>query len=185
MCDIFAFLRSCGVESVMKVSVTDNGDVSHSDEAIEAGMKGLGVRVWNWWRTDLCCDVILRSASGVRDVTLYSSGNNAVLAGWASPSGLAKLKEVRMVERLRRLRPPLPPDRASSRGGRGMVKFHGVCRRQVGCRWSSQITRFILTRFSQLERVHVVVQKVTWKSSVWRIAGPRPDVVFLTIFLEP
>lgn len=97
MCDIFRWLRDCGVESVTRVDVMDDGDVPHSDEAIEACVKGLDVREWNWCRTDLCCDVIANSASCVTDVTLYSSGNNAVLVGWSSPAGLPKLEKVRKV----------------------------------------------------------------------------------------
>lgn len=96
MCDVFQWLRDCGVSSIMTVRVIDYGDVGHSDEAIEKCMKGFGVRSWNWYRLDLPCDVILTSAKEVKDVALCSSGNNAVLAGWASPSGLVKLAKVRI-----------------------------------------------------------------------------------------
>ncbi|CAK7209195.1 hypothetical protein SEUCBS140593_000413 [Sporothrix eucalyptigena] len=97
------------VKSVIKVSVVDDVEPSHSDEAIELclgptrsadGKKktsGLDVRIWNWFKIDLCIDVIIASAPNVRDVTLYSSGNNAVLVGWSSSIGLPQLKELKRV----------------------------------------------------------------------------------------
>ncbi|KAJ4385943.1 hypothetical protein N0V85_007957 [Neurospora sp. IMI 360204] len=93
MCTIFDWLKSLHVKFVLKVTVMDDAELSHSDEAIETCMKGLDVRVWNWRRVDLCIDVISSSAPNVTDVTLYSSGNNAVLVGWSSKGGLPKLKE--------------------------------------------------------------------------------------------
>lgn len=94
MCAIFQWLKQCGVKSVLDVTVIDDVEPSHSDEAIEACVNGLDVRVWNWYKADLCCDVLLKSAARVKDVTLYSSGNNAIMAGWLSSEGLAKLDEV-------------------------------------------------------------------------------------------
>ena len=106
MCIVFNWLKKHRVKSVIKVSVVDDVEPSHSDEAIELclgptrsadGMKkieGLDVRIWNWFKMDLCVDVIVASAPNVRDVTLYSSGNNAVLVGWSSSAGLPRLKGV-------------------------------------------------------------------------------------------
>lgn len=94
MCTIFHWLRELHVKSIMKVTVMDEGKLSHSDEAIERCMDGLEVKVWNWRRVDLCIDVIANSTPNVTDVTLYSSGNNAVLVGWSSINGLPKLKKV-------------------------------------------------------------------------------------------
>ncbi|KAH9241117.1 hypothetical protein K456DRAFT_1920901 [Colletotrichum gloeosporioides 23] len=94
MCDIFRWLKTCGVKSVAKVIVMDMGKKPHSDEAIEASMKGLDVRTWQWYKMDLCTNVIWESAPRAEDVSLCWSGNNAVLMGWSSPAGLTKLKEV-------------------------------------------------------------------------------------------
>ncbi|KAK1779759.1 hypothetical protein QBC45DRAFT_325176 [Copromyces sp. CBS 386.78] len=93
MCTIFEWLKRLQVKSVLKVTVMDDAELSHSDEAIETCMKDLDVRIWNWRRVDLCIDIISTSAPNVTDVTLYSSGNNAVLVGWSSKGGLPKLKE--------------------------------------------------------------------------------------------
>jgi hypothetical protein len=103
MCPIFTWLKSCNVKSVLTVTVVDNVEPSHSDEAIEACMSKLDVQFWNWYKIDLCCDVILNSAKSAKDVTLYSSGNNAVLVGWSSPAGLPKLEEVSLSRCYKRL----------------------------------------------------------------------------------
>ncbi|KAK1252160.1 hypothetical protein MKX08_003347 [Trichoderma sp. CBMAI-0020] len=92
MNSIFHWLKRRHVKSVLKVTVIDNVEPSHSDETIEECLKGLDVRIWNWYKMDLCCDVIFQSAPEVKDVTLYSSGNNATLMGWSSPEGIPKLK---------------------------------------------------------------------------------------------
>lgn len=94
MCSIFHWLKSRKVKSVMSVTVVDDVEPSHSDEAIEACVNTLDVRTWNWYKVDLCCSVLINSAPHVRDVTLYSSGNNAVLMGWSSRDGLAMLEQV-------------------------------------------------------------------------------------------
>lgn len=94
MCPIFEWLEKQHVKSVLKVAVIDDMQPSHSDKAIEKCLSGFDIRVWNWYKVDVCSSVILRSAKHVRDVTLYSSGNNAVLMGWSSPGGLPKLAEV-------------------------------------------------------------------------------------------
>ncbi|KAF4467266.1 Peptidase S8 S53 subtilisin kexin sedolisin [Fusarium albosuccineum] len=95
MCDIFRWLKEGGVSSVLKLTVFDNGDPPHSDEAIEECVGGLNVRVWNWFKVDLCADVILKSAPNVKHLTLYSSGNNAVLKSWSSRGSLPSLKKIR------------------------------------------------------------------------------------------
>lgn len=48
--------------------------------------------MWDWKKLDLCTDVIAESTKKVREVSLYSSGNNAVLMGWASADGLVNVK---------------------------------------------------------------------------------------------
>ncbi|KFA70874.1 hypothetical protein S40288_09923 [Stachybotrys chartarum IBT 40288] len=91
MCRMFKWLKKRGVTSIVKVTVIDDVEPSHSDEAIEQCLGKLDVRVWDWFKFDLCSDVIVSSANNVSQVTLYSSGNNAVLNGWSSPRGLASL----------------------------------------------------------------------------------------------
>jgi hypothetical protein len=94
MCAIFKWLKRRHVKGVLEVTVVDHGEASHSDEAIEDCVDLLDIRIWNWYKVDLSCDVIIKKAPRVRKVNLYSSGNNAVLMGWSSPEGLAQLKEV-------------------------------------------------------------------------------------------
>ncbi|KAF5558518.1 intracellular serine protease [Fusarium napiforme] len=97
---IFNQLRSKGVETVLRVFVqdSDHESPSHSDEAIEKALQGLGVEVWDWNKTDLCTEVILTAAPRAREVHLYWSGSNAVLRGWSEAGGLAKLPELGLVK---------------------------------------------------------------------------------------
>ncbi|EWG38282.1 hypothetical protein FVEG_01541 [Fusarium verticillioides 7600] len=97
---IFNQLRSKGVKTVLRVFVQDSDpdSPSHSDEAIEKALQGLGVEVWDWNKTDLCTEVTLTAAPKAREVHLYWSGNNAVLRGWSEAGGLAKLPELGLVK---------------------------------------------------------------------------------------
>ena len=85
---VFHWLHTRGVKKILKVMVIDDGDPSHSDASIEKALHRFGVEVWDWKRVDLNPDVIHRCSRVVREVSLYSSGNNAVLMGWASTEGL-------------------------------------------------------------------------------------------------
>ncbi|KAK4173973.1 hypothetical protein QBC36DRAFT_313403 [Triangularia setosa] len=91
---IFGWLRKHHVDSILKVTVVDYIEPSYSEESIERCMAGFNVQLWNWYKLDLCCSVIVNSAPKVRDVTLYASGNNAVLMGWSSPLGLLRLESL-------------------------------------------------------------------------------------------
>lgn len=91
---IFDWLRKNHVNKIIKVIIVDDGDTSHSDSAIREAVRGFDIRVWDWKKTDLCSDVIFDVASDVEEVTLYSSGNNAVLLGWASLDGFMKFPKV-------------------------------------------------------------------------------------------
>ncbi|EXA41585.1 hypothetical protein NW756_010087 [Fusarium oxysporum] len=97
---IFDQLRNKGVETVLRVFVQDSDpdSPSHSDEAIEKAIQGMGVEVWDWNKTDLCTEVIVTAAPKAREVHLYWSGNNAVLRGWSEAGGLAKLPELGLVK---------------------------------------------------------------------------------------
>lgn len=68
--------------------VVDDGDLPHADTAIVEALYGFKVEEWDWKRVDICSDVISESSLAIREVSLYSSGNNAVLMGWASEEGL-------------------------------------------------------------------------------------------------
>jgi hypothetical protein len=103
---IFDWLRSKDVKKIFKVMVIDDGNPSHSDAAIEDALRGLEVEVWDWKKLDLSTDVIAESSKRVKEVSLYSSGNNAVLMGWASPEGLTNLEKFPKV-RPRPYNPPL------------------------------------------------------------------------------
>lgn len=93
---IFNWLRDNHVKKILKVIVIDDGpELSHTDRAIEIALKGLEIEVWDWKKLDLCTEVILKTAPNVRDVSLYSSGNNAVMMGWSSTDGLGKFPNVR------------------------------------------------------------------------------------------
>lgn len=95
---VFESLRQKNVGTIIKVKVDDSLAVSHSDEAIENALRGLGVEVWDWKRTDLCSEVIYNVAPKVREVSLFWSGNNAVLRGWSDEGGLKRLKELQVVQ---------------------------------------------------------------------------------------
>ncbi|KAG8169744.1 hypothetical protein KVR01_000489 [Diaporthe batatas] len=96
---IFQWLREDKkVKTILKVIVDDLKEPSHSDEAIEACLDGMGVETWDWRKFDLSPDVIHKAAPKVRVVHLYWSGNNAVLLGWsATEGGLKTLKELQKV----------------------------------------------------------------------------------------
>ncbi|KAI3325915.1 subtilisin-like protein [Xylariaceae sp. AK1471] len=92
---IFHWLRNKGVGTILKVVVDDLGSQAHGDEAIEEATKDFGIEVWNWKKTDLCAEVIIVAAPGVKVVHLYWTGNNAVLRGWCDVGGLKKLERLR------------------------------------------------------------------------------------------
>ncbi|KAL8306097.1 hypothetical protein RB600_008803 [Gaeumannomyces tritici] len=100
---IFDWLRSkaIGVKRILKIVVEDDDHNFHSDEAIEFALRGFKVESWNWMRSDMCSQVIKEAAPGVRDVTLYWSGNNAILRSWAAEGGLPQLEQLRTVTIIR------------------------------------------------------------------------------------
>jgi hypothetical protein len=95
---IFKWLRKEKVETIYAVTVIDSSEPSHSDAAIESALRGFKVEIWDWKKLDLNCDVIAACTEGaVREMSLYSSGNNAVLMGWSSEDGLRCIKKFPMV----------------------------------------------------------------------------------------
>lgn len=95
---IFDKLREKRVETILRVIVDDSEFPSHSDEAIEKALNGMGVEIWQWNKPDLCTEVILNAAPKAREVHLYWSGNNAVLRGWSEEGGLPRLPELKVVK---------------------------------------------------------------------------------------
>ncbi|QYS95166.1 Subtilisin, putative [Trichoderma simmonsii] len=90
---IFNWLRTNQVKKIMKITIIDNGEKSHSDTAIEEALNGFDVEVWDWKKMDLCSDVICTSSKLVREISLYSSGNAAVLMGWSHQQGFGSLEK--------------------------------------------------------------------------------------------
>lgn len=93
MVEIFQWLRDNNVKEILRVIVIDNGDPSHSDEAIELALQSFGIETWDWKKLDLNSDVISHCTKTVKEVSLYSSGNNSVLMGWYSEEGLRNVKK--------------------------------------------------------------------------------------------
>ncbi|KAL7933896.1 hypothetical protein V8C35DRAFT_327371 [Trichoderma chlorosporum] len=80
---IFAWLRDNDVKKIIKVTVIDYSEQPHSDTAIEEALHGFDVEVWDWKKMDMCSDVLSRCSRFIREITLYYSGNAAVLMGWS------------------------------------------------------------------------------------------------------
>lgn len=91
---IFDLLWNKGVRKIIKIMVEDNEDIPHSDEVLEK-LSRFDIEEWDWKRTDLCSDVLFKAAPNARKVTLYSSGNSAVLRSWSESEGLNRLKQVK------------------------------------------------------------------------------------------
>lgn len=85
---MFGWLKKNGVKKIVKVMVIDDKDPSHADASIEDALKDFGVEIWDWKRLDLSTEVIHKTTNEVKEISLYSTGNNAVLMGWASQQGL-------------------------------------------------------------------------------------------------
>ncbi|KAH0558881.1 hypothetical protein GP486_004487 [Trichoglossum hirsutum] len=94
---IFDWLRDKKVKRIIKVNVQDDREIAHSDEVIENALQSFDVEVWQWKKIDICIETIARAAPNVKEVFLYSSGNNAVLRGWADTRGLRTLKKLTKV----------------------------------------------------------------------------------------
>lgn len=102
---LFRWLWKCKVRKIYTVEVDDIGRDPHTNAAIRQSLRDwdegeksyhdFKVEVWKWKKYDICSESILNAAPMAREVYLYSSGNTAVLRGWACCSGLPKLTEVR------------------------------------------------------------------------------------------
>ncbi|KAK1245963.1 hypothetical protein MKX07_005032 [Trichoderma sp. CBMAI-0711] len=85
---VFRWLRQNGVRKILKVIVIDDRDPCHANSSIEVALKGFEIEFWDWKKIDIGLEAIYNSTNCVKEVSLYCSGNGAVLAGWASPQGL-------------------------------------------------------------------------------------------------
>lgn len=95
---LFTWLKETkSVKTILKVIVEDLEEPSHSDEAIETCLSGMGVEVWDWRKTDLCSEVIYRVSPDMRELHPYWTGRNAVLRGWSEAEGLKKLRKLEQV----------------------------------------------------------------------------------------
>ncbi|KAH8654473.1 hypothetical protein BGZ60DRAFT_532842 [Tricladium varicosporioides] len=94
---LFNFLRNKRVKRIIRVIVDDTLEPAHSDESIEKALGGLKVEIWDWRKIDLCTETIVTAAPEVREVSLYWSGNNAVLRGWSEVGGLNMLTRLKKV----------------------------------------------------------------------------------------
>lgn len=93
--EIFDWLRDKGkVKEVLHIVVEDDLVQPHDDQTIEATLKDLGVEVWDWRKYDISSETIWSAAPHVKEVSLYTTGNNAVLRGWSDEGGLRKLRNV-------------------------------------------------------------------------------------------
>jgi hypothetical protein len=102
---VFQWLWDSGVRKIFTVEVNDNGPDPHTNASIRQSLRGWNpqtnsfqdfeVEVWKWKKFDICSETIFNAAPMASEVHLYSSGNTAVLRGWACSSGLPKLTNVR------------------------------------------------------------------------------------------
>ena len=76
---IFEWLRRKGVKKIFEVRVEDIVPFPHSDQAILDALRGLDVEVWKWKRLDISSELIAQAGKNVKEIYLYSSGNNGVL----------------------------------------------------------------------------------------------------------
>jgi hypothetical protein len=90
---VFSWLRNNGVCKIVRVTVVDYGDTSHSDSAIKQALADFEIEFWNWKKVDLCSQVITDCSLTVKEVSLYWTGNHAVMMGWASPEGFHNPKK--------------------------------------------------------------------------------------------
>ena len=92
---IFDWLLDNGVRRIFKVIVIDDGEIPHSDQAIEKALKPFKIEIWDWKKIDICSETVVRAAGEhAKIVYMYSSGNNAVLRGWSCEAGLVRVKLV-------------------------------------------------------------------------------------------
>jgi hypothetical protein len=90
---LFNWLYKRYVRKIERVTVLDSREPSHKDEAIIECLKRFEVEIWDWEKIDLASEVICSSTKSLRELCLYSSGNQAVLTGWCAVGGFGDRKK--------------------------------------------------------------------------------------------
>ncbi|EHK47858.1 hypothetical protein TRIATDRAFT_316834 [Trichoderma atroviride IMI 206040] len=99
---LFEWLWDSGTKKIFRLDIDDVGPEPHTNAGIREALKGNGlnksrdfeIEIWKWKKFDICTETVSFAAPEARHVHLWSSGNTAVLRGWASGSGLAKLQHL-------------------------------------------------------------------------------------------
>lgn len=92
--DILRWLEFRRVSRILSLQVHDSFHSPHTEETIEMAVKPFNVDTLDWRRMDLSIDCILEAAKDVKVLSLYSSGNLAVLSHWSGVDGLVRLEKV-------------------------------------------------------------------------------------------
>jgi hypothetical protein len=92
--DILEWLKLRRVRRILTLNVVDSFHAPHTEETIELAVKPFNVDILDWRRMDLSIDCLQEAAANVRTLSLYSSGNWAVLSHWSSSDGVGNLKKV-------------------------------------------------------------------------------------------
>ncbi|KAI1098149.1 hypothetical protein F4804DRAFT_338480, partial [Jackrogersella minutella] len=104
--EIFESLWEKKVREISLVEVDDLGPKPHSNAAIRQSLNGqmndgskrkFEIKIFKWKKYDISVDTIYSAAPDAEEVHLYSSGNTAVLQGWAYGSEFKKMKNLRRV----------------------------------------------------------------------------------------
>jgi hypothetical protein len=95
---VFDWLRDQQVRRIIEADIDDDTEPCCTNDVVEASLKGFEVQRLHWKRIDIPCDVFYHSTSALTDLSLYWSGDKAVLDGWSGPDGFSdarKFPEVR------------------------------------------------------------------------------------------
>jgi len=98
MIAVFNLLRKKRVRKIIEVDFADNEYLPHTDEAIENALKGFEVEKLNWEKPDISSEVVYNSTSALTEVSLYWSGDEAVVKEWCSPEGFGNARKFPKVE---------------------------------------------------------------------------------------
>ncbi|KAK0632448.1 hypothetical protein B0T14DRAFT_490811 [Immersiella caudata] len=85
------------VKRILKVIVEDCEQPSHSDEAIELCLEDFHVETLDWSKPDLDPDTARKASSGLGEVVLHWTGNNALLRSWSDPEIRNQLPNLSMI----------------------------------------------------------------------------------------
>lgn len=91
--NIFKLIETRGVKRILKVTIKDNQDRPCSDKVIRECLASFDVRYLDWDKRDLSTHVVYAVCPNIAELTLYSSGRQAVLDSWCAPTGLCRLKK--------------------------------------------------------------------------------------------